>query len=53
MTQKLLLLVQVYNSTAHLLYNLYRLQLNCTYSNNNEAAAICSAALHTTHLLYK
>jgi len=31
-------------STAHLLYKLYSLQLNCTYSDYTEAAATCSAA---------
>ena len=42
-TQKLLHL-QLHNSTAHLVYKLYSLQLNCTYSNYTEAAATCSAA---------
>jgi len=27
-----------------IMYKLYSLQLNCTYSNNTEAAATCSAA---------
>ena len=35
--------------TAHLLYKLYSLQLNCTYSNYTEAAAICSAAQQHTN----
>ena len=43
-THKLPLHVQLHNSTAHLLYKLYSLQLNCTYSNYTEAAATCSAA---------
>ena len=30
--------------TAQILYKLYTLQLNCTYSNYTEAAATCSAA---------
>jgi len=41
-TQKLLLLllhVELHNSTAHLPYKLYSLQLNCTYNNYTEAAA--------------
>ena len=48
-TPKLLLHVQPHNSTAHLLYKLYSLQLNCTYSNYTEAAAAtCSAAQQHT-----
>ena len=43
-TQELLLHVQLHSSTAHLLYKLYSLQLNCTYSNYTEAAATCLAA---------
>ena len=43
-TQKLPLHVQLHNNTAHLLYKLYTLQLNCTYNNYTEAAATCSAA---------
>ena len=43
--------------TAHLLYKLYSLQLNCTYSNYKEAAATCSAAQQdstfTVQILYK
>ena len=31
----------------------YSVQLNCTDSNYTEAAATCSAANSTTHLLYK
>jgi len=30
--------------TVHILYKLYNLQLNCTYSNYTEAAATCLAA---------
>ena len=30
--------------TVQILYKLYSLQLNCTYSNYTEAAATCSAA---------
>jgi len=30
--------------TVQILYKLYSLQLNCTYSSYTEAAAICSAA---------
>ena len=30
--------------TVQILYKLYILQLNCTYSNYTEAAAACSAA---------
>ena len=36
--------VQLHNSTAPLLYKLYSLQLNCTYSNYTQTAATCSAA---------
>ena len=40
-----------------LLYRLYSLQLNCTYSNYPEAAATCSAAQQhstfTVQILYK
>ena len=59
--QNLLLHVQLHNSTAYLLkkilYKLYSLQLNCTYSNYTEAAATCSAAQQhstfTEQILYK
>ena len=34
--QKLLLHFQLHNSTAHLLYKLYSLLLNCTYSNSQK-----------------
>jgi hypothetical protein len=43
-TQKLLLHVQLHNSRTHLLYKLYSVQLNCSYSNYTQAAATCSAA---------
>ena len=43
-TQKLLLHVQLHKSTAHLLYKVYSVQQNCTYSNYTEAAATYSAA---------
>ena len=34
-----------YNTfTVQILYKLYSLQLNCTYSNYTQAAATCSAA---------
>ena len=36
----------MFSCTTHLLYKLYSLQLNCTYSNYTEAAATCSAAQH-------
>jgi hypothetical protein len=43
--------------TVQILYNLYSLQLNCTYSNYTEAAATCSAAQQhstfTVQILYK
>jgi len=56
-TQKLLLHVQLHNSTAHLLYKLYSLQMNCTYSSYTQAAATCSSAQpHKTFIvkiLYK
>ena len=56
-TQKLLLHVQLHNSTAQILYKLYSLQLNCTYSNYTEAAATCSAvqqhSTFTAQILYK
>ena len=57
-TQKLLLYVQLHNTfTVQILYKLYSLQLNCTYSNYTEAAATCSAAQqHNTfivQILYK
>jgi hypothetical protein len=43
--------------TVQILYKLYRLQLNCTYSNYTEAAATCSAAQQhstfTVQILYK
>ena len=51
-TLKLLLHVQLHNSTTHLLYKLYKLyslQLNCTYSNYAQAAARCSAAQRHTN----
>jgi hypothetical protein len=57
-TQKLCYMFScTYNSTAHLLYKLYSLQLNCTYSNYTEAAATCSAAqqhsIFTVQILYR
>ena len=53
-TQKLPLHVQLHNSTAHLLYKLYSLQLNCTYSNYTQCAVTCSAAQqHSTFTVYK
>jgi len=56
-TQKLLPHVQLHSSRTHLLYKLYSLQLNCTYSNYTEAAATCSAAqkhsTFTVQVLYK
>ena len=43
--------------TVQILYRLYSLQLNCTYSNYTEAAATCSAAQQhstfTVQILYK
>ena len=43
--------------TVQILYKLYSLQLNCTYSNYTEAAATCSAAqqhtIFTVQILYK
>ena len=43
--------------TAHLLYKLYSVQLNCTDSNYRIAAATCSAVQHhstfTVQILYK
>jgi len=37
--------VLLYNTfTVQILYKLYSLQLNCTYSNYTQAAATCSAA---------
>ena len=43
--------------TVQILYKLYSLQLNCTYSNYTEAAATCSAAQQhstlTVQILYK
>jgi len=47
-TQKLLLHVQLHNSTTHLLYKLYTQQMNCTHNNYTEAAATCSAAQQHT-----
>jgi hypothetical protein len=42
---ELLLSVLLYSTfTVQILYKLYSLQLNCTYSNYTEAAATCSAA---------
>ena len=58
-TQKLLLYVQLHNTfTVQILYKLYSLQLNCTYSNYTEAAATCCSAAqqHNTfivQILYK
>jgi len=56
-THKQPLHVQLHNSTAHLLYKLYSLQLNCTYSNCTQAATTCSAAQQhstfTVQILYK
>jgi len=44
-------------STAHLLYKLYSLLLNCTYSNYTQAAATCSAVQQhntfTVQIMYK
>jgi len=49
--------IQMHTSTAHLLYKLYSLQLNCTYSKYTENAATCSAAQQnstfTVKILYK
>jgi hypothetical protein len=50
--------VLLYNTfTVQILYRLYNLHLNCTYSNYTEAAATCSAAQHhstfTVQILYK
>jgi len=46
-TQKLLLHVQLHSTfTAQILYKLYSVQLNCTYSNYTEDAVTCSAAQH-------
>jgi hypothetical protein len=42
-TNKLLLHVHLHNSTAQILYKLYSVQLNCTYSKYTEGAATCSA----------
>ena len=43
--------------TVQILYKLYSLQLNCTYSNYTQAAATCSAAQQhstfTVQILYK
>ena len=43
--------------TVQILYKLYSVQLNCTYSNYTEAAATCSAAQQhstfTVQILYK
>ena len=43
--------------TVQILYKLYSLELNCTYSNYTEAAATCSAAQQhstfTVQILYK
>ena len=43
--------------TVEILYKLYSLQLNCSYSNYTEAAATCSAAqkhsTFTVQILYK
>ena len=43
--------------TVQIMYKLYSLQLNCTYSNYAEAAATCSAAQQhstfTVQILYK
>ena len=43
--------------TVQILYKLYSLQLNCTYSNYTEGAATCSAAQQhstfTVQILYK
>ena len=43
-------------NTEQILYTLYSLQLNCTYSNYTEAAATCSAAqkhsTFTAQILY-
>jgi len=43
--------------TVQILYKLYILQLNCTYSNYTQAAATCSAAQQhstfTVQILYK
>jgi hypothetical protein len=43
--------------TVQILYKLYSLQLNCTYSNYTEAAATCSAvqqhSTFTVQILYK
>ena len=39
--------------TVQILYKLYSLQLNCTYSNYTEAATTCFACYRTAHLLYK
>jgi len=43
--------------TVQIVYKLYSVQLNCTYSNYTEAAATCSAAQHhstfTVQILYK
>ena len=55
----LMLGVLLYSTfNIHVLYKLYNLQLNCTYSNYTEAAAAsCSAAQQnstfTGHILYK
>jgi len=49
-TQKLLLHVQLHNTfTVQILYKLYSVQLNCTYSNYTEAPATCSAAQQHTN----
>ena len=43
-TSKLAATCSAAKSRAHLLYKLYSLQLNCTYSKYREAVATCSAA---------
>ena len=53
-----MLRVLQYNTfTVQILYKLYSVQLNCTYSNYTEAAATCSAAQQhstfTVQILYK
>jgi len=45
---KLPLHVQLHKSTAHLLYKLYSLQLNCTYSNYTQASACSAVQLEST-----
>ena len=39
--------------TVQILYKLYSLQLNCTYSNYTECGVTCSACYRTAYLLYK